>query len=57
MKKLWKQHGPGTVLFFGSAAVSVGAGMIFLPAGLIAAGVLAIAWWVLNSLDGRGDEE
>ncbi len=57
MKKLWKRHGPGTVLFFGSAAVSVGAGMIFLPAGLIAAGVLAIAWWVLNSLDGRGDEE
>lgn len=55
MRKLWKRHGPGMVLFSGSAAVSVGAGMIYLPAGLIAAGVLAIAWWVLNSLDGRGD--
>ena len=38
-----------------STAVAVGAGMIYLPAGLIAGGVLAIAGAVLANLGG-GDE-
>lgn len=38
----------------GAASITVGVGMIYLPAGLIAAGVLAIAWWVLDSLGGDG---
>ena len=36
-------------------AVAVGAGMICLPAGLIAGGVLAIAGAVLSSLGGGGE--
>lgn len=54
MRRLWKRYGPGLVLLAGMAAIAVGAGMIFLPAGLIAGGVLAIAWWVLDSLGGDG---
>lgn len=52
MKGFWKKHGAGAVLLAGVAAVSLGAGMIYLPAGVIAAGVLAILWWVLDSFDG-----
>ena len=55
MRKFWKRHGPGLVLLSGGAAVAVGSGMIYLPAGLIAGGVLAIAWWVLDSLSGGGE--
>lgn len=40
------------MLLGGAVAVAVGAGMIYLPAGLIAGGVLAIAGAVLNSLGG-----
>lgn len=54
MRAFWKRHGPGLVLVVGMAAISTGAGMIFPPAGLIVAGVLAIAWWVLDSIGGDG---
>ena len=54
MKNFWRNHGPGTVLLAGAASIAAGAGMIYLPAGLITAGVLAIAWWALDSLDGGG---
>lgn len=52
MKHFLRKHGAGAVLLAGVSAVSVGAGMIYLPAGVITAGVLAILWWVLDSLDG-----
>lgn len=52
MKIFWKQRGPGLVLLAGMASVTLGAGMIFLPAGFIIGGVLGIAWWVLDSLGG-----
>lgn len=42
------------VLLAGSAAASIGAGMIYLPAGLITGGVLAMAGAVLAML---GEEE
>ena len=45
----------GPVLLGGAVAVAVGAGMICLPAGLIAGGVLAIAGAVLSSLGGGGE--
>lgn len=54
MKDIWKRYGPGLVLLGGMAAVTVGAGMIFLPAGFITGGALGIAWWVLDSLGGDG---
>ena len=44
------------VLLGGAVAVAVGAGMIYLPAGLIAGGGLAIAGAVLSSLGG-GDKK
>lgn len=43
------------VLLGGAVSVAVGAGMIYLPAGLIAGGVLAIAGAVLSSLGGGGE--
>lgn len=43
------------VLLGGAVAVAFGAGMIYLPAGLIAGGVLAIAGAVLSSLGGGGE--
>lgn len=42
------------IMTAGAAAVAVGVGMIYLPAGLIAGGVLAIAGAVLHSLGGDG---
>ena len=45
------------VLLGGAVAVSVGAGMIYFPAGLIAGGALAIAGAVLSSLGGGGKRE
>lgn len=54
MKNFWKQCGPGLVLLAGTASITLGAGMIFLPAGLITGGVLGIVWWVLDSLGGDG---
>lgn len=55
MKKLLKnlaRYAVDLVLVAGAAAVAVGAGMIYLPAGLITGGVLAIAGAVLSSLSG-----
>lgn len=43
-------------LLGGAVAVAVGAGMIYLPAGFIAGGVLAIAGAVLSGLGG-GDRQ
>ena len=40
------------VLLAGGTAVSVGCGLIFLPAGLIAGGVLAMAGAVLSMWGG-----
>lgn len=50
------KHLGDLVLLGGAAAVAVGAGMIYLPAGLIAGGSLAIAGAVL-SIWGEGDGE
>lgn len=52
MRQFWKGHGPGLVLLAGMAAITLGAGMIFLPAGFITGGALGIVWWVLDSLGG-----
>ena len=52
MRSFWKRHGAGFVFLGGMAAISLGTGMIYLPAGLIVGGVLAIAWWVLDSIGG-----
>ena len=55
MRDFWQRHGSGLVLLGGAAAVAAGAGMIYPPAGVIAAGVLAIVWWILDTLGGDGD--
>lgn len=44
------------VMLAGSVAVSVGIGMIYIPAGVIAGGALAIAGAVM-SLYGAGEEK
>lgn len=53
MRQFGKKYGPGLVLLAGMVAVTLGAGMIYLPAGFIAGGVLGIVWWVLDSLGGE----
>lgn len=56
MKKLVKglaTHLDELVLLGGAAAVSVGFGMIYLPAGLITGGVLSIAGAVLSMWGGN----
>ena len=60
MKKLMKnlaRCAVDLVLAAGAAAVAVGAGMIYLPAGWIVGGALVIAGAVINSFSGGGDEE
>lgn len=54
MRQFWKKYGTGLVLLAGIASITLGAGMIFLPAGFITGGVLGVAWWVLDSLGGDG---
>lgn len=54
MTDFWRKRGPGMVLLAGMAAITLGAGMIFLPAGFITGGALGIVWWVLDALDGGG---
>lgn len=50
------RHGAELVFLAGAAAVAVGVGMIFLPAGLITGGVLAIVGSVV-SMAGGGEEK
>lgn len=44
--------GADLVMVAGAAAIAVGVGMIYLPAGLIAGGVLAVTGAILHSLGG-----
>lgn len=52
LKKTLVACGAELMLLAGMAAVSVGVGMIYLPAGIIAGGVLAMGWAVLSMLGG-----
>lgn len=57
MKKFWRRvcnHAPELHLYGGCAAVSVGVGLLCCPAGIITAGVLAVALGVLMALGDRG---
>lgn len=51
-----RQWGTDLALVLGGAAIAVGTALIYLPAGLIAAGVLTIAGAVLGSMGG-GDRQ
>ena len=55
LKKALGRYAADLILVAGAAAVAVGAGMVYLPAGLIAGGVLAMAGAVLFTLGGDGD--
>ena len=55
LRKTLGRYAADLVLVAGAAAVSVGAGLIYPPAGLIAGGLLAIAGAVLSSLGGGGE--
>ena len=50
-----KKHGTDLVMVAGATAVAVGCGLVYLPAGLFAGGVLAIAGAVLSALGGGED--
>lgn len=49
-------HLPELVFLSGAAAISVGAGLIYLPVGLITGGALAVAGAVI-SMFGAGDDK
>ncbi|WP_298016660.1 hypothetical protein [uncultured Dysosmobacter sp.] len=55
LKKALAKYAADLVMLAGAAAIVVGAGMIYLPAGVIAAGVLALGGAVLDSLGGGGE--
>lgn len=55
MKQFWRglsRYAADLIMVAGAAAVAIGAGMVYLPAGLIVGGMLAVAGAVLNSLGG-----
>ena len=52
LKRARGRYGADLVLVAGATAVAVGAGLIYLPAGLIAGGLLAIGGAVLSILGG-----
>lgn len=54
-KKALGRMSADLVLVAGAAAVAVGAGLIYLPAGLITGGALAMAGAVLGAM-GRREE-
>lgn len=55
LRKALAKYAVDLVMLAGAAAIVVGAGMIYLPAGVIAAGVLALGGAVLDSLGGGGE--
>ena len=55
LKKALIQYASDLVMIGGAAAIAVGAGMIYPPAGLIAGGGLAILGAVMNALGGGKD--
>lgn len=57
LKKALSLAIPTVLIVGGAAAISVGVGLISLPAGIIAGGVLAVALGVLEALGGADDAE
>ncbi len=55
LKKVLGRYAADLILVGGATAVAVGAGLIYLPVGLIAGGLLAIAGAVLSTLGGDGN--
>ena len=51
----WSRWGADSLLVIGAATVCVGTSMIYLPAGIIAAGVACIVGGVLAAMDGGGE--
>lgn len=47
-----KEHKSEAVLLAGAVLVAVGVAMIYVPAGVITAGLLAGAWAVLDMMGG-----
>ena len=55
MKRIVKGKEAELTMFLGGILFSVGCGMIYRPAGLIAAGLLTMADGVLAALAGEGE--
>lgn len=56
LKKGLAKYAADMALIAGAVIVSVGVGMIYLPAGIIAAGTLMISGAVLACMSGGGEE-
>ena len=56
LRKALAKYFPDLCLIAGAATIAVGAGMIYMPAGLIVGGMLIIGGVMLSSLGG-GDGE
>lgn len=52
LRKALARYAADITMVVGAAAVAVGAGMIYLPAGIIVGGVLLIAGAALSGLGG-----
>lgn len=56
-KKGVSKYSTDLVMVGGAAAMVVGIGLIYVPAGMIAAGILAMAGAMLSILGGGGDKQ
>lgn len=57
VKHILRSYALDLIMGVGAAAVTIGAGMIYLPAGWIVGGALVISGAVINSFSGGGDGE
>ena len=55
LKKVLSELLGDFILIMGGALIAVGVGMIYVPAGVIAAGLLVVAGIALANRDGGGD--
>lgn len=52
---VWSRWGADALMVAGAAVITAGITMIYLPAGLIAGGIMCIIGGVLAALDGGGE--
>jgi hypothetical protein len=56
LARLWSRCGATVLLVGGAAALTVGVGLVFVPAGWIAGGAVAIAGGILAAIGGGDDK-
>lgn len=53
LAQLWRRRGAGFLLFGGAAAITIGAALIYPPAGWITGGLASVIGGVLSAIGGE----